>query len=81
MAKTALAVANKVDSKIFVLRGQRVILDTDLLSQFACLKPEMLKPCVLVTGASGRAEPKSPKKELRSSWTGAIAARASTKTI
>jgi hypothetical protein len=30
MAKTALAVANKVDSKIFVLRGQRVILDSDL---------------------------------------------------
>jgi hypothetical protein len=30
MAKTALAVANKVDSKIFVLRGQRVILDRDL---------------------------------------------------
>ncbi len=30
MAKTALVVANKVDSKIFVLRGQRVILDRDL---------------------------------------------------
>jgi ORF6N domain len=30
MAKTALAVANKVNSKIFVLRGQRVILDRDL---------------------------------------------------
>lgn len=30
MTKTALAVANKVDSKIFVLRGQRVILDSDL---------------------------------------------------
>ena len=30
MAKTALVVARKVDSKIFVLRGQRVILDTDL---------------------------------------------------
>jgi hypothetical protein len=30
MAKTAIAVAKKVDSKIFVLRGQRVILDTDL---------------------------------------------------
>ena len=30
MAKTALAAARKVDSKIFVLRGQRVILDTDL---------------------------------------------------
>src|ERR1700746_3605723 len=30
MAKTAIVVATKVDSKIFVLRGQRVILDTDL---------------------------------------------------
>jgi hypothetical protein len=30
MAKTALVMARKVDSKIFVLRGQRVILDTDL---------------------------------------------------
>jgi hypothetical protein len=30
MAKTALVVANRVDSKIFVLRGQRVILDRDL---------------------------------------------------
>jgi hypothetical protein len=30
MAKTALVVANKVDSKIFHLRGQRVILDRDL---------------------------------------------------
>ena len=30
MAKSAIVVANKVDSKIFVLRGQRVILDTDL---------------------------------------------------
>ncbi len=30
MAKTALVVASKVDSKIFVLRGQRVILDRDL---------------------------------------------------
>ena len=30
MAKTAIAVGKKVDSKIFVLRGQRVILDTDL---------------------------------------------------
>jgi hypothetical protein len=30
MAKTAIAMARKVDSKIFVLRGQRVILDTDL---------------------------------------------------
>jgi len=30
MAKTAIAVATKVDSKIFVLRGQRVILDRDL---------------------------------------------------
>jgi hypothetical protein len=30
MAKTALVIARKVDSKIFVLRGQRVILDTDL---------------------------------------------------
>ena len=30
MTKTALVVAGKVDSKIFVLRGQRVILDTDL---------------------------------------------------
>jgi len=30
MAKTAIVVARKVDSKIFVLRGQRVILDTDL---------------------------------------------------
>ena len=30
MAKTAIVVANKVDSKIFVLRGQRVILDRDL---------------------------------------------------
>jgi ORF6N domain-containing protein len=30
MAKTALVVATKVDSKVFVLRGQRVILDTDL---------------------------------------------------
>jgi len=28
--KTAIAVAKKVDSKIFVLRGQRVILDADL---------------------------------------------------
>ena len=30
MTKTAIVVARKVDSKIFVLRGQRVILDTDL---------------------------------------------------
>jgi hypothetical protein len=30
MAKTAMVVARKVDSKIFVLRGQRVILDADL---------------------------------------------------
>lgn len=30
MAKTGLVMARKVDSKIFVLRGQRVILDTDL---------------------------------------------------
>jgi hypothetical protein len=30
MAKTAIVVARKVDSKIFVLRGQRVILDSDL---------------------------------------------------
>jgi hypothetical protein len=30
MAKTAIAMERKVDSKIFVLRGQRVILDTDL---------------------------------------------------
>jgi ORF6N domain len=30
MAKSAIVVARKVDSKIFVLRGQRVILDTDL---------------------------------------------------
>jgi len=30
MAKTAIVVTNKVDSKIFVLRGQRVILDRDL---------------------------------------------------
>jgi hypothetical protein len=30
MAKTAIVAARKVDSKIFVLRGQRVILDTDL---------------------------------------------------
>jgi hypothetical protein len=30
MAKTAIVVARKVDSKIFVLRGQRVILDADL---------------------------------------------------
>jgi hypothetical protein len=30
MAKTGVVVARKVDSKIFVLRGQRVILDTDL---------------------------------------------------
>ena len=30
MAKTAIAVTRKVDSKIFVLRGQRIILDTDL---------------------------------------------------
>ena len=30
MAKTAIAVARRVDSKIFVLRGQRIILDTDL---------------------------------------------------
>lgn len=30
MAKTAIVVARKVDSKILVLRGQRVILDTDL---------------------------------------------------
>jgi len=30
MAKTAIMVARKVDSKILVLRGQRVILDTDL---------------------------------------------------
>src|SRR5579864_8363084 len=28
--KTALVIARKVDSRIFVLRGQRVILDTDL---------------------------------------------------
>jgi phage regulator Rha-like protein len=30
MAKTAIVAANKADSKIFVLRGQRVILDRDL---------------------------------------------------
>jgi hypothetical protein len=30
MAKTAIVMERKVDSKIFVLRGQRVILDTDL---------------------------------------------------
>ncbi|MGD1079403.1 MAG: ORF6N domain-containing protein [Candidatus Sulfotelmatobacter sp.] len=30
MAKAAMVVARKVGSKIFVLRGQRVILDTDL---------------------------------------------------
>jgi len=30
MAKTAIVVARKVDSKIFALRGQRVILDSDL---------------------------------------------------
>jgi hypothetical protein len=30
MAKAAMVAARKVDSKIFVLRGQRVILDTDL---------------------------------------------------
>jgi hypothetical protein len=30
MAKTAMVVARKVGSKIFVLRGQRVILDADL---------------------------------------------------
>jgi hypothetical protein len=30
MAKTATLMTRKVDSKIFVLRGQRVILDTDL---------------------------------------------------
>jgi ORF6N domain len=30
MAKTAIVAARKVDSKILVLRGQRVILDTDL---------------------------------------------------
>src|ERR1700757_2440169 len=29
MTKTAIVVARKVDSKIFVLRGQRAILDTD----------------------------------------------------
>lgn len=30
MAKTAIMAARRVDSKIFVLRGQRVILDSDL---------------------------------------------------
>jgi hypothetical protein len=30
MARTAIVVARKVDSKIFALRGQRVILDADL---------------------------------------------------
>jgi hypothetical protein len=30
MAKTAIVLTKKVDSKIFILRGQRVILDTDL---------------------------------------------------
>src|SRR5450755_5060962 len=30
MAKTATVAARKVDSKIFILRGQRVILDSDL---------------------------------------------------
>jgi hypothetical protein len=30
MAKTAIVLARKVNSKIFVLRGQRVILDADL---------------------------------------------------
>lgn len=30
MSKTAIVVTRKVDSKILVLRGQRVILDTDL---------------------------------------------------
>jgi hypothetical protein len=30
MAKSAIVVARKVDSRIFVLRGQRVILDSDL---------------------------------------------------
>jgi len=35
MAKTALLAARKVDSKIFVLRGQRVILDRDLAELYA----------------------------------------------
>ena len=36
MAKTAIVVARKVDSKIFSLRGQRVILDADLADSTAC---------------------------------------------
>jgi len=35
MAKTALLAARKVDSKIFVLRGQRVILDRDLAELYS----------------------------------------------
>src|ERR1700723_288486 len=34
MAETAVVGARKVDSKIFVLRGQRVILDTDLVELY-----------------------------------------------
>ena len=30
MTKAAIAVARRVDSKILILRGQRVILDADL---------------------------------------------------
>ena len=35
MAKSAIAAARKVDSKILVLRGQKVILDTDLAELYA----------------------------------------------
>jgi len=35
MAKTALLAARKVDSKIFLLRGQRVILDRDLAELYS----------------------------------------------
>ena len=35
MAKSAIAAAKKVDSKILVLRGQKVILDTDLAELYA----------------------------------------------
>jgi len=36
MSKQAIALAKRVDSKIFILRGQKVILDADLAALYAC---------------------------------------------
>ena len=49
MAKTATVAARKVDSKIFVLRGQRVILDSDLAELYA-VEPRQLNQQVKRNG-------------------------------